>query len=156
MKTWNADDLNVLCGNMPAEPQLQTLRMLACVSQAHAAAARKVTSLKRILLTDDDSFGRLPPLCVQYISLFAKLQALVVEVQRNRLVLAGLDPTLPQNILIVDAPAVEKKTRAEWLAAIPLLADELAKTRERVRARGKESKEWYCTSSLAALLPFVV
>ena len=158
MESWNAGFLNVLCGNMPEDPQLRTLRMLACVSQAHAAAARRVTSLQRILLTDDDSrrFGRLPPLRVQYISLFADLKALVEEVQRNRLVLAGLDPTLPQNILIVDASAVEKQTRAQWLADMPLLVDELTETRERVRTRGKEYKEWYCTSRLASFLPFVV
>ena len=150
------DALVVLCDKLPDDPQQRALRMLACVRKALSASVRRargsrLAAPRRIQLTDTlsvRSFGQQPPLGVEYISFFGELKVLVEEVHRTRLLLAGEDPSLPENIPIMDAVFAEKQTRGEWMSSMKLLTRELQQTRPLLN---EQAKARYCAPGFVML-----
>ena len=112
--------------------ELHALRMMACSSRRWASCARRITFEQPILL---EKFPNLPPLLSRHILIFLPWVRTMLTVNYNRCVLADLDPTAPQNVIIPDAHAIQKFTDAGLKTLLAACDQELALTNPQVEAK---------------------
>ena len=113
-------------------PELTALRRMACTGKRWAKCAFRITSVRPILL---EKFPNLPPLLSRHILIFLPWVRTMLAVHYNRCVLADLDPTAPENVLIPDAETIQKFTDAELKTLLAACDQELARTNPRVEQK---------------------